>query len=200
MSGLIDVNECNAITGGWDYAALPRNIRLGAGCYLERRDSFKRFRSTREPGLVLGDRVRAYTWTEFNIEPTGVLEVGDDCVLVGAVFMCAESIRIGRRVIVSYNVTIADSDFHPHDPELRKLDAVANAPEGDRSHRPNVIARPVSIEDDAWIGIGAIILKGVRIGRGARVGAGAVVTKDVPAGGTAAGNPARLVEESKAGS
>ena len=96
-------------------------------------------------------------------------------------------------MVVSYNVTIADSDFHPRDPEARKQDALANAPQGDKSHRPAVIAKPVLIEDDAWIGIGAIILKGVRIGRGARVGAGAVVTKDVPAGATVAGNPARLV-------
>ncbi|HMP81816.1 MAG TPA: acyltransferase [Verrucomicrobiota bacterium] len=194
MSGLIGENEFKAITGGWDYAALPKNVRVGADCFLERRDSFKRFRSTREPGLTLGDRVKVYTWTEFNIEPSGAVEVGDDCTLVGAVFMCAESIRIGKRVVVSYNVTIADSDFHPHDPEQRKLDAIANAPEGDRSQRPPVIAKPVVIEDDAWIGIGAIILKGVRIGRGARVGAGAVVTKDVPAGATFAGNPARRVD------
>jgi acetyltransferase-like isoleucine patch superfamily enzyme len=97
-------------------------------------------------------------------------------------------------VIVSYNVTIADSDFHPRDPELRKLDAMANAPQGDRSQRPAVIAKPVVIEDDTWVGIGAIVLKGVRIGRGARIGAGAVVTSDVPPGATFAGNPARLIE------
>jgi acetyltransferase-like isoleucine patch superfamily enzyme len=193
MSALL--SECSAITGGWDYAELPKNIRLGANCYLERRESFKRFRSTRELGLVLGDRVKVYTWTEFNIDPTGMLEVGDDSILVGVIFMCAESIRIGSRVIASYNVTIADSDFHPSDPELRRLDAIANAPGGDRRQRPQVPARPVLIEDDVCIGIGAIILKGVRIGCGARIGAGAVVLKDVPPGATVAGNPARIVNE-----
>ena len=198
MSGLIDADELKAITGGWDFAALPKNIRVGADCYLERRDSFKRFRSAREPGLLLGNRVKVYTWTEFNIEPTGAVEVGDDSILVGAVFMCAEGIRLGRRVIVSYSATIADSDFHPRDPEQRKRDALANAPQGDRSQRPVIVARPVVIEDDAWIGIGAIVLKGVRVGRGARIGAGAVVTKDVPAGATVAGNPARLVGEGSA--
>lgn len=195
MSGLIDMEGFKAVTGRWDHASLPRNIRIGGDCFLERRDSFKRFRSVREPGLVLGDRVLVYTWTEFNVEPGGVVEVGDDSVLAGAVFMCAESIRIGRRVIVSYNVTIADSDFHPRDPELRKLDAIANAPEGDRRLRPTVLAKSVVIDDDVWIGIGAIILKGVRIGRGARVGAGAVVTSDVPADATVAGNPARIMAE-----
>ena len=195
MSGLIDAETFKEVTGGWPYGELPKNVRVGADCFLERKDSFKRFRSAREPGLVLGDRVRVYTWTEFNIEPAGVIEVGDDSVLVGAVFMCAESIRIGKRVVVSYNVTIADSDFHPRDPEARKQDALANAPQGDKSQRPGVVVKPVVVEDDAWIGIGAIILKGVQIGRGARIGAGAVVTKDVPAGAVVAGNPARCVEQ-----
>lgn len=191
----MDIAEYKTITGAWDCALLPANIRLGDGCYLERFESFKRFRSLRDPGLTFGNGVRVYTWTEFNIEPTGQVEVGDETILVGAVFMCAERISIGRRVIVSYNVTIADSDFHPRDPELRKQDAIANAPEGDRRQRPAVITRPVVIEDDVWIGIGAILLKGVQVGKGARIGAGAVVTSNVPAGVMVAGNPARVRRE-----
>jgi acetyltransferase-like isoleucine patch superfamily enzyme len=187
----MDVGE---ITGSWDYATLPESVRIGAGCMLERRDSFARFHSARSPGLVLGDRVRVYTWTTFNVESTGYLEVGDDSVLVGAVFMCAESIALGRRVVVSYGVTIADSDFHPHDPELRKRDAIANAPQGDRKTRPPYITRPVTIEDDVWIGIGAIILKGVRIGRGARIAAGSVVTSDVSPDAVMEGNPAKRIQ------
>jgi acetyltransferase-like isoleucine patch superfamily enzyme len=180
----------------WDRSGLPSNVCIGEGCYLEiNAANFGRFRSTCQPGLQLGRRVRVYDWTCFNVEPQGAIEVGDDSVLAGTLFMCAKSILIGRGVIVSYNVTIADCDFHPRDPDLRKQDAVANAPEGDRSLRPPLVARPVLIEDDVWIGIGAIILKGVHLGRGARVGAGAVVTMDVPAGATAVGNPARIVPE-----
>jgi acetyltransferase-like isoleucine patch superfamily enzyme len=179
------------ITGKWDYASLPGSVRLGRGCFLERKASFLRYRSERSPGLSLGDNVSAYTWTEFNIEPTGSVVVGDDSVLVGAVFMCAEQITLGRRVVVSYHVTIADSDFHPHDPALRRQDAIANAPGGDRSQRPQVESRPVVIGDDVWIGIGAIILKGVTIGAGARILAGAVVTRDVPEGASVCGNPSR---------
>jgi acetyltransferase-like isoleucine patch superfamily enzyme len=181
------------ITGAWDYAGLPANVRIGRGCFLERKDSFLRFRSRRDPGLVLGDDVRVQTWTEFNIDPDGVVEVGDGTVLIGAIFMCAERITIGRNVVISYHVTIADSDFHPRDRALRRQDAVANAPGGDRSMRPIVDSRPVVIEDGAEIGIGAYILKGVHVGKGARVRAGAVVTRDVPAGATVAGNPSRLV-------
>ncbi len=193
---MIDATEFDELTGRWNYATLPANVHLGHDCWIERKASFERFRSQQQLGLALGDRVRVYTWTTFNVEPTGVVEVGDDSILVGAMFMCNQRISIGRRVIISYNVTIADSDFHPRDPAQRRQDAIANSPFGDKSQRPAILSRPVVIEDDAWIGIGAIILKGVRIGRGARIGAGSVVTSDVPAGVTVAGNPARpAVEE-----
>jgi acetyltransferase-like isoleucine patch superfamily enzyme len=187
--------DFNEIMGLWDYTTLPRNISFGKNCWFERKASFERFRSVKAPGLIIGDGVKVYTWTTFNVEPGGVLEIGDRSILVGAVFMCADSIAIGKDVIVSYHVTIADSDFHPIDPELRKLDAVANAPEGSRKWRSVFETRPVIIEDDVQIGIGAIILKGTRVGKGARIGAGAVVTADVPPGVSVAGNPARIMKE-----
>lgn len=180
------------ITGDWDYRTLPLNIVIGKDCWIERKDSFARYRSTRNPGLIIGDRVKVFTWTTFNVEPQGKIEIGDDSVLVGAIFMCADHIRIGNRVTISYHVTIADTDFHPKEPELRKQDAIANAPQGDRSRRPEVETKPVVVEDDVAIGIGAIILKGVRIGKGARIYAGSVVTSDIPAGATVEGNPARI--------
>lgn len=185
--------EIEEMTGTWDYSTLPANIQIGEGCYLERKDSFARFRSQMEPGLKLGRGVRVYTWTTFNVEPSGIVEVDDDSMLVGVVFMCAGRISIGKRVIISYNVTIADCDFHPRDPEQRKQDAVANAPQGDRSQRPPLVSRPVVIEDDVWVGISAIILKGVHIGRRARISAGSVVTANVAPGMMVAGNPARVI-------
>lgn len=188
-------DEQAEITGGWDYGRLPENVHVGRDCWLERKDSFGLFRSEQQPGLVIGDRVKVYTWATFNVEPAGYVEIGDDSTLVGPIFMCAERISIGKRVIISYNVTIADSDFHPIDSEQRKQDAIANAPFGDRSRRPPLVSKAVVIEDDVWVGIGAIILKGVRIGQGARIGAGAVVTSDVSAGVEVAGNPARPVAE-----
>jgi acetyltransferase-like isoleucine patch superfamily enzyme len=187
--------DARTVTGEWDHAGLPPNVRLGKDCFLERRDAFGRFRSQRDPGLVLGDRVRVLTWTTFNVEPTGLVTVGDDTLLVGPVFMCAEAIVVGARCVLSYNVTLADCDFHPLDVEERRRDAIANAPHGDRTQRPALRARPVVIGDDVWIGIGAIVLKGVRIGDGVAVAPGAVVTRDVPAGARIAGNPAVVVEE-----
>jgi acetyltransferase-like isoleucine patch superfamily enzyme len=183
------------ITGNWDYSTLPANVTVGRNCWIERRDSFLRFRSEKNPGLVLGNGVRVYTWTTFNIEPTGYIEVGDNSMLVGPVFMCAERIVLGRNVLVSYHVTIADCDFHPSDPSLRIQDAIASCPTGDHAQKPTLMARPVVIDDDVRIGIGAIILKGVHVGVGARIQAGAVITRDVPPGALVAGNPGRILEQ-----
>lgn len=57
------------------------------------------------------------------------------------------------------------------------------------------VARPIVIEDNVWLGGGAILLPGVRIGRNAVVGAGAVVTRNVPANMIVVGNPAKVIRK-----
>jgi acetyltransferase-like isoleucine patch superfamily enzyme len=190
--------DLKQITGEWDYGSLPANVKVGPGCFIERKESFRRFRSARDPGVSLGAGVIVYTWAEFSVEPGGQIVVGDRSILVGPVFMCAERISVGEGVVISYQVTISDCDFHPLDPVSRRKDAIASAPGGDPALRPPLVSRPVVIEDNVWIGIGATVLKGVRIGRGARVAAGAVVTRDVPAAASVAGNPARIVDPESA--
>jgi acetyltransferase-like isoleucine patch superfamily enzyme len=188
----MDIDE---IVGSWDYRRLPDNVHIGADCFLERRESFERCRSRQSPGLVLGDRVQVLTWTTFNVEPSGRMEVGDDTVLVGVAFMCMKSILVGAGCRISYNVTISDCDFHPIELDARRRDAVAVAPSGDRARRPALPAAPVVIGRNVWIGTGAIILKGVTIGDGATIAPGTVRARDVPAGACAAGNPAEVTEK-----
>jgi len=184
-------------TGAWDYATLGAAVSLGRDVWIERPECFERCRSTREPAVVLGDGVRVFGWTVFNLEPAARVVVGARSTLVGAVLMVAERVDIGSDVVVSYGVTIADSDFHPTDLEERRRDAEASAPFGDASGRVALRSRPVTIGDGAWIGIGAIVLKGVSVGAGARVGAGAVVARDVAAGACVEGNPAVVVQGGK---
>ncbi|GAC1436867.1 MAG: hypothetical protein NVSMB51_09150 [Solirubrobacteraceae bacterium] len=192
-------SEIGPVTGAWDYATLGQAVRLGRGVWIERPESFELCRSARTPAVTLGDRVTIYGWSVFNLEPGGQVTVGAGSVLVGAVLMGAEQIDIGCNVVLSYAVTVADCDFHPTDRAARHRDAEANAPFGDIRTRPPLETSPVRIEDNAWIGIGAIVLKGVTIGAGARVGAGAVITRDVPAQATVAGNPAQIVKSGEAG-
>lgn len=187
------------LTGDWDYGSLPANVVVGRNCFFESKLAFNQFASKKDPGLVFGDRVRVYSggWGGgFAVLPNGCIEIGDDSVLAGAQLMCSGEIVIGKRVLISYNAVITDSDFHPRDPDLRRLDTIAAAPTPTGSKgliTPPVLAIPVVIGDDVEIGINTIILKGVHVGDGAVVKPGAVVTSDVDAGAVVAGNPARPI-------
>jgi acetyltransferase-like isoleucine patch superfamily enzyme len=111
-----------------------------------------------------------------------VLEIGNSTGLSGAVLYAENHIKIGDHVLIGANARIYDTDFHPTDWLERRVPAARSSS-----------TRPVIIEDDAFIGSGAIILKGVTVGRGAIIGAGAVVTKTIPPFTIWAGNPAHLV-------
>jgi acetyltransferase-like isoleucine patch superfamily enzyme len=114
------------------------------------------------------------------------IEIGDHAFVGDAcTFSAAAHIRVGKHCLVSALVRIHDNDGHPLDPERRRR----NEP-----IRPDEAA-PVVIEDNVWIGAGATVLKGVRIGENSVIGTGAVVTADVPANAVVAGNPARVVKE-----
>ena len=94
-----------------------------------------------------------------------------NCVILDVV-----EVVIGDRTQIGPAVQIYAAD-HPRDAETRKTGLE--------------FGRPVRIGADVWIGGGAILLPGVTIGDGALIGAGSVVTRDVAAGQTVAGNPAR---------
>ena len=100
----------------------------------------------------------------------------------------------GNRVLISHNANIFDSLTHPlgRAARHRQIREIFT-----RGH-PREISLdecPVRICDDAWIGAGAMVLRGVTVGEGGVVAAGAVVTKDVPAFSIVAGNPAVLIRE-----
>jgi acetyltransferase-like isoleucine patch superfamily enzyme len=171
---------------------LPANVVVGPNTVITAEYAFKRFR-TREPGaLVIGAHC-TLDGVHFAVSEQGRLCIGDYCYLTNAVLLCELEIRIGRYVMIGWNATLADSDFHPIAPAERIADAVACSPLGKGRPRPPIERRPVIVEDDVWIGPNATILKGVTIGAGAFIEAGALVTRDVPAGARVLGNPAQIV-------
>ena len=179
------------VPGDWYDGGVPSNIVAAASARIESAESFRRYRSLLPVGLRVGaDSILCGVRLE--IGEHGCVEIGDNCYLAEFSLMCQQRINIGNRVLVAALANIADSDFHPLDPALRRQDALALAPDSGMA-RPAVKAVPVVIEDDVWIGFGATVLKGVRVGRGAVVTAGSVVTRDVPAGMVVAGNPARVL-------
>jgi len=126
----------------------------------------------------------------------GSIQIGNWVFIgTGTRLWSAERIELGDRVLVSHNVDIHDSDSHPANSTARFEQTKAILTTGHPPVNPGIIAAPVRIEDDAWIGFGASILKGVTIARGAIVGARSVITKDVPPYTVVVGNPAKIVRE-----
>lgn len=119
--------------------------------------------------------------------PGARIVIGHDVGMSGASICSRASITIGDRVLLGADVMIVDTDFHP----------VQSVPR--RYAQTGIGVAPVVIEDDVFIGMRAMVLKGTRIGKGSVVGAGAVVTSDVPPFSIVAGQPARVVGAVDAG-
>lgn len=173
----------------WSHGVLPANVQAGNGTTFSGEVSFKRFRSNRQPALLVGEH-GTMDGVQFAVGENGVIEIGDYCYFTNAVLLCELAIRIGRYVVIGWNTTIADSDFHPLSPALRIADAIACSPLGRGRPRPLIDTRAVTVEDDVWIGPNATILKGVRIGAGSWIEPGALITKDIPPRSRVGGNPA----------
>lgn len=114
-------------------------------------------------------------------EAGAALHIGSHFGMTGGAIVCQQAITIGDRVIVGCDTVITDTDFHPLAAAYR------------HTHPNDGASAPIRIESDVFIGMHALILKGVTIGRGSIIGAGAIVTRDIPPGVIAAGQPARVI-------
>lgn len=125
----------------------------------------------------------------------GEIRIGEWCYVgEGTRIWSAASIEIGNRVLISHSANVFDNLTHP----LRAAERHRQVQQIFTQGHPRDISldeSPVRICDDAWIGAGAMVLRGVTVGQGAIVAAGAVVTRDVAAFSIVAGNPAVLVRE-----
>jgi len=169
--------------------AILWGVELGESCIFYGRTRLHRSAHSR---IAIGEHCefRSAPWSNWagidrscmlsTLHASAVLTIGSRCGFSGTVISAAESITIGDRVRCGVNSAIMDTDWHGLHP-------------ADRAARGRSAA--VLIEDDVWIGAGALVLKGVTIGRGTVVAAGSVVTRSLPPAVIAGGNPARVIRE-----
>ncbi|WP_240074287.1 sugar O-acetyltransferase [Cupriavidus taiwanensis] len=111
-----------------------------------------------------------------HIDQRGNLSIGSESFLnTDCVILNGAQVSIGANVLVGPGVVFA-ADGHHIDPLERAAD-------------PSAKSKPITIEDNVWIGARAVICPGVTIGANSVIGAGSIVTRDVPPGVLAAGNP-----------
>jgi maltose O-acetyltransferase len=126
---------------------------------------------------------------------------GGDTVWMQPPFFCdyGSNIELGERVFFNFNCIVLDvclvriGDFSLFGPAVQIYTPMH--PFNADLRRREEFGKPVDIGSDVWVGGGAIILPGVRIGSRAVIGAGSVVTRDVPENVFAAGNPCRVIRE-----
>ena len=154
--------EKNSFIGpGYAVAPILRGVALGNNVVIGRNAWFDISRKTKGGQIIIGDGTQA-----------GRNLVASAC----------KRISIGKKCLLSYNVTIVDHDHDVFDPNISPMDA--GITEG----------KEITIEDECFIGAHSFILKGVHLGKHCVVGANSVVTKSFPAYSVIAGNPAKLIK------
>jgi len=155
------------------------------------------------PYVIVGERCDVGGTFVFE-RGTGSIRIGDGSSIGGGcLLICTqpEGIKIGRNVMLSWDVVVNDSNSHSLDRTMRENDAddwrmgVQAGRMGAFKTWQDVVSAPVVIGDGVWIGFGATIAKGVTIGDGAIIASQSVVTKDVPPYSVVGGNPAKILKQ-----
>lgn len=142
---------------------------------------------------LLSQNYRRYKFTRNGAVIHGAAEIGKVIIegrkknlsvgqlsFIGRVFIALhDNLKIGERVCINDGVRLLTASHNVSDPNWGR------------------VSSEIVIEDYVWIGMNAIILPGVRLGRGVVVGAGAVVAKSVAAGSIVVGNPAKPISKSR---
>ncbi|MGH7636791.1 MAG: sugar O-acetyltransferase [Gemmatimonadaceae bacterium] len=124
---------------------------------------------------------------------------GGDSVWMQPPFFCdyGANIQLGQRVFFNFNCVVLDvcpvriGDFTLFGPGVQILTPMH--PLDAEQRRREEYGKAIDIGSDVWVGGGALILAGVRVGARSIIGAGSVVTRDIPDGVFAAGNPCRMI-------
>jgi len=128
--------------------------------------------------IAASDRKVALTTWDFDGEQ-GHISIGDYCLICPGVRIdSANSIEIGDNCMFAAGAYLTDADWHDHYDRTRPIGKSA----------------PIVLEDNVWIGEGAMVAKGVTIGANSIVGARALVLRDVPANTIVGGNPAKSLK------
>ncbi len=156
-------------------------LELGANVYMA--PGVQVFQHVEGGAVTLGERAEIHRGVRLETGRGGYIQIGSfSGIHPGSQLMAfIEPILIGEGVMIAANVALYSYDH-------------GMAPDALIRRQPIVSKGAITIGDNAWIGMGVIVLSGVTIGEGAVVAAGAVVTRDVPANAIAAGNPARIIK------
>lgn len=187
------------LEGDWYPGGIPSAVRIGPDVYLDSSYAFASCHSTRDPAVQLGAATGAYDRATFVVGPAGQIVVGAYTCLNGTYLICHDRISIGDHCFLAWGVVITDSAASGVNDVANRREVLARV--GDSAKRIHPCfgrPAPVIIEDNVWVGFGAVILPGVRLGRGSVIGCKTVVDRDVSPYHVVAGQPMRTVRRLEA--
>jgi acetyltransferase-like isoleucine patch superfamily enzyme len=156
-------------------------LNIGRNIFIE--DGVLIFRDKNGGPVELGDAVHLHRETIIQTGHGGSVKIGSHTHIQPRCQFSAYK----KPILIERRVEIAPScAFYSYNHKMKAGEAIYNQPLQSKGG--------IAIEDDAWLGVGVIVLDGVRIGKGAVVGAGSVVTKDLPENSISVGVPARVVK------
>ncbi len=173
------IGKHNLLKAKWWGIPLGKGVSFDGNTYFKRYPksnisigNYCQFRSRINSNLIGINRPCSIS----TLSEMAIITIGNNCGFSGTVIGAYKHIKIGDNVRCGANTLITDSDWHWDDP---------------RSGIPaNVV-----IEDNVWLGVNSVVLKGVTIGKNTVIGANSVVTKNIPANVVAAGNPCKVLKE-----
>ena len=157
---------------GWPFIFRDRKARLEIGDNVTINSSF------------FSNLLGLYQRTIIIAKKKSVVKIGNRVGISGSTLYAWERIEIGDGSLIGANCKIMDNDFHPVDPQARLM----------RDHSV-IVAKPVIIGKNVFIGTGSLILKGTVIGDNCVIGAGSVVSGKFEPGCIIAGNPAKVIRK-----
>ncbi|MEA2563611.1 MAG: hypothetical protein QOH06_5115 [Acidobacteriota bacterium] len=178
----------------WYPRHIPANVQIGRDVYIDTAYGFAPFRSEQTPGLVLGDASGAYDRATFVVGPRGRVLVGEYTVLNGTYIVANELITIGSHCLLAWGSVVTDTWIGAGSPPAARR-AMLRAAAGDPGRHPGAVEppRPVTLEDNVWLGFDSVVLPGVTLGRGAIVGCKTLVMRDIAPYEVVVGDPMRVV-------
>lgn len=154
----------------WDSSLMLRNKKVGS-IYVAKNATLE------------VDAFDVYAGSRINVNEGACLKMGSGYMNYDCVIDVFSSVSIGHGVVISERVVIRDSDNHTICEAGSEVDS-----------SPKSIAAPITIGDHVWVGVNAIILKGVTVGEGSIIAAGSIVNKDVPPHCLVGGVPAKVIK------
>lgn len=181
MNPITGVNDGQLYDANYDETLLVRRNRAKTLCY-----DYNTTRPGEDPQrTALLTALLGRCGSQITIEPPFYCDYGDNIVIGenfyanhGLVILDGASVTIGDNVFIAPNVGIHTAG-HPLDSRRR--------------NQGLEYAKPITIGHNVWIGASVTLVPGVTIGDNTVIGAGSVVTRDIPAGVVAAGNPCRIL-------